>query len=167
LNGPGGSRTLEPPPDLPHLPLRRGCFAELSAIRPIDPGQGIESGLRPVLTGVLPIRRSRSEESPHGLSVHLLREEIDAAGRRRVGHKAKPCFPCHSPTLRPWITDAQLASHMRLASYVEELWSPSLACSPKKEQAKANAYQPALFLGANVEGLSLSGGASIRASAFQ
>jgi len=29
---------------------------------------------------------------------------------------------------------------MRLASYVEELWSPSLACSPKKEQAKANSY---------------------------
>src|SRR5262249_33672294 len=33
-SGPGGSRTLEPPPRLPHLPLRRGCFAELSAIRP-------------------------------------------------------------------------------------------------------------------------------------
>jgi hypothetical protein len=93
---------------LPHLPLRRGCFAELSAIRPIDPGQGIESGVRPVLTGVLPVRRSRKVKKPLPLRPSPVRE-IDAAGRRRVrGHKAKPCFPCHSPTLRPWITDPRL-----------------------------------------------------------
>src|ERR687888_2321546 len=68
--------------------------------------------------------------------------------------EAERCFPSHSPTLRPWIAYS--------ASYVEELWSPSLVRSPEKEQAKAHAYSPALFQAPSAEGLSLSGGASIQ-----
>ena len=44
--------------------------------------------------------------------------EIDAAGERPCGGpwsrplsrpaEAERCFPCHSPTLRPWITDRRL-----------------------------------------------------------
>ncbi len=59
-SGPGGSRTLEPPLHLPQLPLRRGCFAELSAIRPTDPGRGVEPRSPRSERGVLPVRRSRS-----------------------------------------------------------------------------------------------------------
>ena len=59
-SGPGGSRTLEPPLHLPQLPLRRGCFAELSAIRPTDPGRGVEPRSPRSERGVLPVRRSQS-----------------------------------------------------------------------------------------------------------
>jgi hypothetical protein len=59
-HGPGGSRTLEPPSYSPQLPLRRGCFAELSAIRPLNPGQGVEPRPPRSERGVLPVRRSRS-----------------------------------------------------------------------------------------------------------
>jgi hypothetical protein len=79
------------------------------------------------------------------------RREIDAAAR------SEPGFPSHSPTLRPWIACT--------ASYVEELWSPSLGRCPEKWQAKAHAYSPAQFSARSAEGLSLSGGASIRSRA--
>ena len=59
-SGPGGSRTLEPPLHLPQLPPRRGCFAELSAIRPKNPGRGVEPRSPRSERGVLPVRRSRN-----------------------------------------------------------------------------------------------------------
>jgi len=37
------------------------------------------------------------------------------------------CCPSHSPTLRPWITDRRVRYPRWSTSYVEELWSPSLA----------------------------------------
>jgi hypothetical protein len=49
----------------------------------------------------------------------------------------------------------------RSASYVEELWSPSLTVISQKERAKAHASFPAQFSAPTGEGLSLSGGASI------
>src|SRR5919204_721894 len=84
-------------------------------------------------------------DGPFRHSVHLR-----DGGDRRSGTKPEPCFPSHSPTLRPWIAYS--------ASYVEELWSPSLARFPGKWQAKAHAYSPAPFPARSAEGLSLSGG---------
>src|SRR4051812_31142467 len=49
----------------------------------------------------------------------------------------------------------------RASSYVEECWSPSLA-APEKLQAKAHANSRSQFRARSAEGLSLSGGASIR-----
>src|SRR5436305_13574024 len=49
---------------------------------------------------------------------------------------AERCFPSHSPTLRPWIVDRL---RRWSASYVKELWSPSLARHSEKRQAKAHA----------------------------
>ena len=50
---------------LPQLPLRRGCFAELSATRPTNPGQGIEPRPPGSGPGVLPVRRSRNIAGGH------------------------------------------------------------------------------------------------------
>jgi hypothetical protein len=52
------------------------------------------------------------------------------------------CFPCHSPTLRPWITARAVSAG---ASYVEGLWSPSLGRSVRKAQAKADAIAMSSF----------------------
>jgi hypothetical protein len=59
------------------------------------------------------------------------------------------------------------AAPMRSLSCVEELWSPMPHASAEKAQAKAQLYLQALFSSANAEGLSLSGGASIRSRASQ
>jgi hypothetical protein len=143
---------------LPQLPPRRGCFAELSAIRPMDPGQGVEPRSPRSERGVLPLddpgkggrstawsaRRSVEEgdvlhrarallglpRDPVPAVQHRRAEaaplrpspawEIDAAGERLVGGavvassvrppEARRCFLCHSPTLRPWITDRRLST---------------------------------------------------------
>src|SRR4029453_17184294 len=52
------------------------------------------------------------------------------------------CFPCHSPTLRPWIAARAVSAD---ASYVEGLWSPSLGRSAGKAQAKADAIAMSSF----------------------
>ncbi len=80
--------------------------------------------------------------------------EIDAAGGHRlpatVGSScharpsAERCCPCHSPTLRPWITDRRCADPQRSPSYVEGRWSPSSAVLLGKLQAKADAYTGAI-----------------------
>jgi len=41
--------------------------------------------------------------------------------------QAERCCPSHSPTLRPWITGRRMRYPGWSTSYVEELWSPSLA----------------------------------------
>ena len=53
--------------------------------------------------------------------------------------KAERCCPSHSPTLRPWITDRRMRYPGWTTSYVEELWSPSLAHIAGNRQAKAGA----------------------------
>jgi len=95
-------------------------------------------------------------------------------GGRRSGRAASPgrlevsvttaecgrCCLCHSPTLRPWI--ARRAGYARPASsYVEELWSPSVGRCLEKCKLKQTFIQRFLEPG-SANGLSLSGGASIR-----
>jgi len=41
--------------------------------------------------------------------------------------QAERCCPSHSPTLRPWIAGRRMRYPGWSTSYVEELWSPSLA----------------------------------------
>ena len=82
------------------------------------------------------------------------------------GAKAERCCPCHSPTLRPWIAAARRARRLT-SSYVEEFWSPYPRHSALNSQAKADAYSPSAFQRGTLRSLSLSGGASIRFSAFQ
>jgi hypothetical protein len=53
---------------------------------------------------------------------------------------AERCFPSHSPTLRPWIVCVRVTR----ASYVEELWSPSLVAPSLNSHAKANAICSAI-----------------------
>jgi hypothetical protein len=60
--------------------------------------------------------------------------------------KAERCCPSHSPTLRPWITDCRMRYPGWKASYVEELWSPSLAHVAENRQAKAGAKYQHPFL---------------------
>ena len=86
------------------------------------------------------------------------------AGSRPLSRPAaaERCCPCHSPALRPWIDVRRLCTGDGTPSYVEELWSPSLWRAPRKPQAKADAYSQRSFPGLRAEGLSLSGGASIR-----
>ena len=81
------------------------------------------------------------------------RRELDAAGARLSGgpslsfdvtsarrlRHCERCFPCLSPTLRPWIADRPLRTLRRSSSYVEELWSPMLRYGLEKAHAKANA----------------------------
>jgi hypothetical protein len=129
VSGPGGSRTLEPPLRLPHLPLRRGRFAELSAIRPTVPGQGVEPRSPRSERGVLPVRRSRI--------VHPI---------------SQPCCLCHSPTLRPWIDRTAPCEEAIPASDVEELWSPALLRSAEKAQAKARGLSQPVFPCLSTEG---------------
>src|SRR5438132_12028983 len=98
--------------------------------------------------------------------------EIDAAGERRrqamgrvlcLVRRRRTMFSM--PLAYPSTLDhrPQVAhTPQRSPSYVEELWSPYLACCSGKEQAKADAYHPRVFPADNTEALSLSGGASIR-----
>jgi hypothetical protein len=76
--------------------------------------------------------------------------------------KAERCCPSHSPTLRPWITDRRMRYPGWTTSYVEELWSPSLAHIAGNRQAKAGAKYQHPFLSPCGRSLSPSGGASIR-----
>ena len=76
--------------------------------------------------------------------------------------KAERCCPSHSPTLRPWITDRRMRYPGWPTSYVEELWSPSLAHVAENQQAKAGAKYQHPFLSPYGRSLSPSGGASIR-----
>jgi hypothetical protein len=75
------------PSDSPQLPPRHGRFAELSAIGPMNPGQGFEPRPPRSERGVLPARRSRNVV------------QCEWHARRKAGR----CCPSHSPTLRPWI----------------------------------------------------------------
>jgi len=81
--------------------------------------------------------------------------------------KAERCCPSHSPTLRPWITDRRMRYPGWTTSYVEELWSPSLAHVAGNRQAKAGAKYQRPFLPSYERSLSPSGGASIRSRPFQ
>ncbi len=65
----------------------------------------------------------------------------------------------------PGSPTAGRAHSRRSPSCVEGLWSPSLRGGVGKEQAKADAYCQRVFPARSTEGLSLSGGASIRSRA--
>src|SRR5438876_12103325 len=56
----------------------------------------------------------------------------------------KPDFPCHSPTLRPWIADS--------ASYVEGLWSPRLTRFRQKSKLKHTLIHKRSFRGETPSG---------------
>ncbi len=70
------------------------------------------------------------------------------------------CFPCHSPTLRPWITARRLRCR-RYAVLRGGALEPDARTLGRNSQAKADAsFSDSRQAGA--ENLSLSGGASIR-----
>jgi len=50
--------------------------------------------------------------------------------------EAERCFPCLSPTLRPWIACRRKRKVARRSSYVEELWSPMPCTSPEIRRQK-------------------------------
>jgi hypothetical protein len=86
-----------------------------------------------------PVRRSRigtgrcppSTPQVRGRRSARLPSPVRAVSRTT---EAERCFPCHSPTLRPWIAaDA--------VSYVEERWSPALLRSPEIRRRKQRLIQ--------------------------
>ena len=143
---------------LPQLPLRRGCFAELSAIRPMDPGQGIEPRPPGSGPGVLPVRRSRRVAGGHHgawrppasrqrLSVH---STLAKSTQSRVTYVSpRSCrddvFQATRPTLRPWIVTPTLREPAK-PSFVEELWSPVRAHLRKKALVNQGAISASPFL---------------------
>src|SRR4051812_8128691 len=89
--------------------------------------------------------------------------EIDAAADRSNGLSrtadAGRCFPCHSPTLRPWIAVRRPTWRGFGARVSARSW--------KKLHAKAHAGIPAGISARRARSLSLSGGASIRSKLVQ
>src|SRR5689334_20359187 len=89
----------------------------------------------PVLVGVLQIRDKGSNLDLHVQSVASCRLDDPGMivcayvtlGALSCNRAAERCFPCLSPTLRPWIVDRPLRVRRRSSSYVEELWSPMLS----------------------------------------
>jgi hypothetical protein len=82
-------------------------------------------------------------------SVHRPRRAIDAAGESRRGSRvlclAGLCLIDQWPddvfhaarlTLRPWIAARRVRRARRTSSYVEGIWSPSLALAPEKDRRK-------------------------------
>ena len=110
-----------------------------------------------------------------GVSIHVPRRERRCscgplrARSRPVSRRpyAERCCPSHSPTLRPWITDRRMRNPGWPTSYVEGLWSPSLAHVPGNSQAKAEANDQPPFRPPCGRSLSPSGGASIRSRLSQ
>ena len=134
-----------------------------------NPGQGVEPRSPRSERGVLPVRRSRNDWSaspsttPPGASMQRRTDSRRShASCVSPASKAERCCPSHSPTLRPWITDCRMRYPGWTASYVEELWSPSLAHITENRQAKAGAKYQHPFLSPCGRSLSPSGGASIR-----
>ena len=118
----------------------RQALSALELLAHQDPGQGLEPRLPRSERGVLPLRRSRSEDgnrcppsTPRRRSRRSARLPSPVRAVSRTA-EAERCFPCHSPTLRPWIAaDA--------ASYVEERWSPALLRSPEIRRQKQRLIQ--------------------------
>src|SRR6266540_1349702 len=79
--------------------------------------------------------------------------------------EAERCFLCHSPTLRPWITDRWL----RTCAVVDVLRGGALEPEPRALSLEKRRLKQTLIASVyfqhNAEGLSLSGGASIRSRA--
>src|SRR5438094_7464834 len=79
--------------------------------------------------------------------------------------EAERCFLCHSPTLRPWITDHWL----RMCAVVAVLRGGALEPEPQTPQLENRRLKQTLiasvYFQLDAEGLSLSGGASIRSRA--
>ena len=141
---------------LPQLPLRRGCFAELSAIRPTDPGQGIEPRPPGSEPGVLPVRRSRSSLRAGATARQAPAGDFPSTppawSRRKVilsYVSPRSCrddvFQATRPTLRPWIDTFGLARAV-VPSFVEELWSPVRALPAKKALVNQGAKCACPFL---------------------
>ncbi len=82
-------------------------------------------------------------------SVHLPAREIDAAATRPRSMSRTPaglrCFPCLSPTLRPWIVGHRLRERGWLPSFVEGLWSPSLVSKRRNGSVKQRRMPQRLF----------------------
>jgi hypothetical protein len=162
----------------PPLCKRGALPAELHALggRPaIDPGRGVEPRSPRSERGVLPVRRSRNGGGPPGRS--RASPSIPQVGDRRsrrcpaaahgrvlylVRLKPNDVFCASRLPFVPGSSSAGCAFPWRSLSCVEELWSRSLAQGIANSQAKADAYRLAHFQRAYAEGLSLSGGASIR-----
>ena len=147
-NGRGWSRTsglflIREALCLPELPARRA------------PGQGLEPQSPRSERGVLPLRRSRigaiegARSGTPRVSVHLPLEEIDAVARPSpqaraalfsvtFGLKPNDVFQATRQPFDPGSPTSRCAWR-RSPSYVEELWSPSLAHCSEKAQAKAHA----------------------------
>ncbi len=133
-----------------------------------DPGQGIEPRFPRSERGVLPVGRSRN-----GLSVHLPcrgRSTQQAVPCRGVTvsvslAEAERCCSCHSPTLRPWI----LSHRLRTCAATVVLRGGALEPEPRRRYRKFACKSTRVFScvihAHGAEGLSLSGGASIRSSA--
>ena len=174
---------------LPQLPPRRGWFAEHSAIRPMNPGQGVEPRSPRSERGVLPVRRSRNVRAP----------AVSApAGHARGRSRASPSIPRAdgrstqqaSATCRAMVASSVSSARSRTMFSMPLAYPSTLDHRPPvahihsdrrptwrgfgarasravvgKAQAKANAYCQRVFPARSTEGLSLSGGASIRSRA--
>jgi hypothetical protein len=127
-------------------------------------------------TAVAPIRQSRTRPavaaplrpSPQWGSTQ---QASASAGRVLVVCLVRPkgndVFHATRQPFDPGSPTAGCAPSRWSESYVEELWSPSLAHGSANGQAKADAYRLAHLQRGYAEGLSLSGGASIRSRASQ
>lgn len=108
--------------------------------------------------------------SPTGRRLHPIRQTTDGGTKVSMCVRwvvTNQCCPCHSPTLRPWITARRVQALAE--SYVEGCWSPSLICVSRLQagQSSPPLRDGVTRLPTHAEGLSLSGGASIGVRAFQ
>ena len=150
----------------PQAGIKRRDSARRNPAREQVPGQGVEPRSPRSERGVLPVRRSRKGRRLHpcpraGTSMQRQTSSVSLASCVSLD-QAERCCPSHSPTLRPWITDRRMRYPGWTTSYVEELWSPSLAHVAGNRQAKAGAKYQHPFLSPCGRSLSPSGGASIR-----
>ena len=86
------------------------------------------------------------------------REVASSASYVSLGSKAERCCPSHSPTLRPWIVDRRVRCPLRSPSYVEGLWSPSLAHVTEIRRRKQKLNTDAHFILRAEESFSLRRG---------
>jgi hypothetical protein len=80
---------------------------------------------------------------------------------------AERCFLSHSPTLRPWIACRRLRELAMTVVLRGGALEPEPLPLPENAQAKADTYSQRAFSCRSAEGLSLSGGASIRTVSSQ
>ena len=118
----------------------------------VIPGQGVEPRPPRSERGVLPVRRSRI--------VRLRPAAPGSTQTHSIGFQRSPALvpsllcPCHSPTLRPWITGRGRA-RPRDDVIVEGLWSRSLVRRMKRRTQKQTQMR-ARYFSADRRGVFLS-----------